>query len=263
MADILHVLNGDVTAEAFGQTALPGDILVWREVLSEGPLAAKLDANFWHARQAWISQMFEDKPERYQELVLQELGKLNEPYPEVNLWFEYDLHCQMNLLGVMQLLHQQTNLSERTVYLTCPDAPIGAINYKSFGELDAAQLEDVFDNRVQLTDYDFILAAEAWLVCVHSDAAAMQQWFNQVPFWGNLPLLQSALQAHIKRMQVDAQGLSYIEQKLLHLYQNGVRQRAAIYHSFWNESSIYCMGDMELDIYLKGLENKGLINLED
>lgn len=262
MADILHILNGDSTGTAFYQTALPGDVLVWREVLSEGPLKVNLDADFWHARMTWINDAFDDEPEGYQAMVLQELGKLNETYSEINLWFEYDLHCQVNLLGVMKLLQLQTDLSERAVYLICPDSYPGVNNFRGLGELNAEQLEDLYDTRVQLTDYDFTLAAEAWQIYIQNNAAALQQWLDQVTFWGSLPLLQPALQAQVKRLYIDAQGLSYIEQKLLHLYQNGIRQRPAIYQAFWNEAPIYGMGDRELDIYLKQLENKRLIKLE-
>jgi hypothetical protein len=35
---VLHVLNGDATLFKFKKTGLPGDIVVWREVLSEGPI---------------------------------------------------------------------------------------------------------------------------------------------------------------------------------------------------------------------------------
>ena len=35
---ILHILNGDSTRYGFEQTGIEGDIMVWREVLSEGPV---------------------------------------------------------------------------------------------------------------------------------------------------------------------------------------------------------------------------------
>ena len=36
--NILHILNGDATANSFAGTGLDGEIMIWREVLSEGPL---------------------------------------------------------------------------------------------------------------------------------------------------------------------------------------------------------------------------------
>jgi hypothetical protein len=39
MNNILHVLNGDATLNVFERTSFEGDIMVWREVLSEGPVS--------------------------------------------------------------------------------------------------------------------------------------------------------------------------------------------------------------------------------
>ncbi len=105
MSTILHILNGDSIVQSFEQTGLDGDILVWREILSQGPLQEDiLSADFWKTRSEWISKTFNDRPEHYQEYVLNPLAKLSEPYEEINLWFEFDLHCQVNMLGVMAMM---------------------------------------------------------------------------------------------------------------------------------------------------------------
>jgi hypothetical protein len=256
----LHILNGDDTLAGFNQTGLDGEVLVWREVFSEGPVSAKLDAGFWNRRAAWITQTFEDAPGTYQEMVIQELEKLNEPYAEITLWFEFDLHCQLNLLGVMRLLQQEVDLTAPSVYLVCPDSFPGVENFRGMGQLNGNQLEDLYDTRLHLTEYDFIIASEAWQKYILLDAEALQQWIDSTPFWGSLHLLKSALQAQVKRLQVNEHGLSYIEQKLLHLYQNGINTRTGIYKSFWSEAPIYGMGNAEIDIYLKRLQEKGLVD---
>jgi len=258
---ILHILNGDATLTGFNQTGLDGEVLVWREVFSEGPLLAKLDADFWNRRSAWIAETFEDAPGSYQDIVMQELEKLNEPYDEINLWFEFDLHCQINLLGVMQLLKQEVDLTAPGIYLICPDSFPGVKNFRGMGQLNGNQLEDLYDTRLHLTEYDFIIATEAWQKYIQFNAEALQQWIDATPFWGSLHLLKPALEAQVKRLQINEQGLGYIEQKLLQLYQNGINTRTEIYETFWNEAPVYGMGDAELDIYLKRLHAKGLMLL--
>jgi hypothetical protein len=48
MKEILHILNGDATLSSFEQTGLDGDIMVWREVLSEGPVEENIaSGTFW------------------------------------------------------------------------------------------------------------------------------------------------------------------------------------------------------------------------
>ncbi|MBS7566600.1 DUF1835 domain-containing protein [Mucilaginibacter sp. Bleaf8] len=256
----LQILNGDATLNGFNKTGLDGDVLVWREVFSEGPLMETLDADFWKTREAWITETFNATAEGYQQKVLLELEKLNEPYSEINLWFEFDLHCQVNLLGVMQLLQRQADLTERSIFLICPDSHPDVLDFRGMGELTGAQLEDVFDNRLQLSEYDFTIAAEAWQAYTSGNATRLAEWIAGTPFWGSLHMLKPALEAHIKRLHVNQQGLTYMEATLLLLYQSGATQRDALYEAFWKQHKIYGMGDWELDIYLNKLQSKGLIN---
>jgi hypothetical protein len=259
----LHILNGDATYEKFIQTGLNGDVLVWREVLSEGPLAAVLDAPFWQQRADWISKTFEDTPAGYQDKVITELEKLSCPYEEIIMWFEFDLHCQVNLLGVMQLLQQQADLSGPNIYLVSPDSYPVIENFSGIGQLLPDQLEDLYNTRLHLTDYDFTLAKEAWQKYTLFDAKQLQDWLNSVTFWGSLHHLKTALMAQVKRLQTDAHGLNYIAQTLLNLYQHGATSRTSLYEAFWSQHAIYGMGDAELDIYLKELQSRGLIHLND
>ncbi|WDF55524.1 DUF1835 domain-containing protein [Mucilaginibacter sp. KACC 22063] len=261
MPAILHILNGDATLNSFNETGLDGDALVWREVLSEGPLTKKIDKAFWEQRAAWISKTFNDTPEHYMQWVVGELEKLNNDYEEINLWFEFDLHCQVNLLGVMQLLKQQTDLTVPNVFLICPESYPGMEDFRGMGQLNGSQLEDVFDDRVQLTEYDFTLADEAWNIYVSGDKAAIASWVESVPFWGSLSLLKPAMQAHLKRLETNENGLNYIEQKLLKIYHTGKTSRSDIHQQFWADDKIYGMGDAELNIYLNRLAEKGLASI--
>ena len=260
---ILHILNGDATLHSFEQTGIDGDVMVWREVLSEGPLSENItSAAFWQARSEWISKSFDETPGGYHDKVIAPLEKLSQPYHEINLWFEFDLHCQVNLLGVLQLLAQHTDLSAPAIYLICPAEYPGMENFKGMGELNEKQLEYLFDNiRVQLSEYDFVLAAEAWAAYVSHDAGKLQHWLNATHFWANLPLLRPAMEAHLKRLLINADGLNYIQQKLLYIYNSGIQTRTAIYHTFWDTEKIYGMGDEELNSYLDQLAEKGLIQL--
>jgi hypothetical protein len=47
---------------------------------------------------------FGETPEGYHDGMMVPLEMLSAPYEEINLWFEFDLHCQVNLLGAMMLL---------------------------------------------------------------------------------------------------------------------------------------------------------------
>jgi hypothetical protein len=261
MSNLLHILNGDSTLYTFNQTGLDGDVMVWREVLSEGPLQQNISsASFWNTRKAWVGDAF-GPDDDYQHKVIDELGKLNEPYDEINLWFEFDLHCQVNMLGVMRMLNQQTNLSEVAVYLICPADHPDIPDFKGIGELNADQLEALYDTREHLNELEFELAAEAWPLYVNGNATELKNWLNQNTFWGALHLLKPALQAHVKRLQTNDLGLNNIEQSLLDSYNSGIVTRPELYQAFWSTEKIYGMGDTQIDMYLTRLQQKGLISL--
>ena len=263
MNDTLHVLNGDATLVGFEQAGIDGDIMIWREVLSEGPVSRNIQsAKFWQDRSAWVCATFEDAPADYTGNVINHLEKLSEPYEEINLWFEFDLHCQVNLLGIMNMLNRQTNLSAPEVYLISPATFPGMDDFRGMGELDGEQLDSLYDNiRVQLGDYDFKLAAEAWELYISGNTPAMKTWLENTPFWGNMPNLKPAFEAHLKRIETNSDGLNYIHLKLLEAYDSGARSKPEIYQHFWKTEKIYGMGDTQLDIYLQQLTDKGLMQL--
>jgi hypothetical protein len=59
MQQTLHILNGDATLPGFEQADIDGDVMIWREVLSEGPVMANVaSATFWQQRADWISETF-------------------------------------------------------------------------------------------------------------------------------------------------------------------------------------------------------------
>jgi hypothetical protein len=258
---ILHILNGDSTLHSFEQTGLEGDAVVWYEVLSEGPLQEDISSgSFWKARSEWITKTFHETPSNYKAKMLATLSVLSEPYDEINLWFEFDLHCQVKLIGAMTYMQQKTDLSAPAIYLICPADYPGKKNFRGMGELTGEELEYLYDNiRVRLSEADFIIAGEAWDIYVTHDVEKLKAYLSETDFWGNLPLLKPALEVHLKRLQVNENGLNYVEQKLLDIYNYGIKTKPEIYQRFWATEKIYGLGDSEIDIYLNRLKEKGLI----
>jgi hypothetical protein len=257
----LHILNGDSTFHGFQHTGLDGDVVIWREVLSEGPLEVNISsAHFWETRKGWICKTFDDNATEYQRDMVDQLAKFGEPYDEINLWFEYDLHCQSNMLGVMNYLAQRTDLSAPAIYLICPGTFPGKTDFGGMGELNGDELLYLYNNiRVQLSEIDFVIAAETWEMYVKHDAVHLQQYLAETKFWGSMHWLKTALEAHLKRLLYNQDGLNYIEQKLLDICNSGITDRLAVCAEFWITEKIYGLGDLEIGLYLDRLKVKGLI----
>ncbi len=99
---IYHILNGGSLAESFPSANLDGEIIVDREALIEGDLQGTDLAEFWKTRAAYIGIPTAE----YYDKVVTEFDKiLNAPdNSEFNLWFEFDLFCQVNMWFVLSLI---------------------------------------------------------------------------------------------------------------------------------------------------------------
>src|ERR1700752_3595020 len=97
---MLHILNGDATATVFANAGLAGDVLVWRDILVEGPLTVEwTEPAVLAARAAYLAERFGIDAAQYVSGVhVQEDGLAAAlKHDEVVLWFEQDLFCAVNL----------------------------------------------------------------------------------------------------------------------------------------------------------------------
>src|SRR5690348_12385732 len=99
---MLHITNGDSAAGSLRAAGLPGEVLAWRDVLAEGPMPegltldelAPVRARFL-AQTGWASydEALADLRRQYAALAV----AVATAQDEVVLWFEHDLHDQLQL----------------------------------------------------------------------------------------------------------------------------------------------------------------------
>jgi hypothetical protein len=72
---MLHVLNGDATATVFAAAGLPGDVLVWRDILVEGSVTVEWTAaDALATRTTVLAERLAVDPERYRRSVREQEG---------------------------------------------------------------------------------------------------------------------------------------------------------------------------------------------
>jgi hypothetical protein len=103
---LMHVLNGDAMAEAFAAAGIPGELLIWREALIDGPLAPDMSTSaIRDARADWLEREHgvpSDEYRRYFEQRARPLADLGDRSDvELVLWFERDLFCELHLLDLL------------------------------------------------------------------------------------------------------------------------------------------------------------------
>jgi hypothetical protein len=100
---IYNILNGDSLAHSFPDAKIEGDIIVVREALMDGDLSGDSLNDFWRSRAKYHGSIEAE----YHNGVAKEFEKIiNAPdNTEFNLWFEYDLFCQVNMWFVISIIN--------------------------------------------------------------------------------------------------------------------------------------------------------------
>ena len=238
---IYHILNGDALAYSFPETHIEGEIMVVREALINGDLSGNDLPGFWRSRAACMQLTAAD----YQQKVVSEFEKiLKAPNgTEFNLWFEYDLFCQINMWFVLWLIN---NLSiKKTVYAVYP-FHLGRNDkhfWNGFGPANPAQLQACFAERILLSNADLQSGQELWTACKDNHFEALLRLAkNQSPAF---PFLQEVVSAHIDRFPKDGTK-GRPESVIEDIIKNTGTDFTNMCKEFWNRESIYGFGDDQL-----------------
>ncbi|GHA55531.1 DUF1835 domain-containing protein [Pontibacter akesuensis] len=243
----LHILNGDASVAAFEKADLPGQVLVWREVLSEGPVTATLpEHEFWQQRQAYITSAYSEPANAYQEKVLDTVERLKttgSAFFEIILWFDTDLMCQVNLLYLLQLV----GTPKAGVVSVCTPAP-----GENVGLLPPDKLQKLMEERQVLQAEELKQARALWQLYTSPDPLELQAYLHQTTL--ALPYMRQALQLHLRRFPDCADGLSEHERALLHFVQAGAKTIEELMQQFWQHDPGYGFGDSQLHQLLDRLQ---------
>lgn len=250
MNTILHITNGNAFTNVLKELEIKGDILTWQEMLCEGPTIAHIDSeDFIKVRQQFLSDFY--NIEINVDELKKELNKLNDvsDYTEIVLWFEYDLFCHINMLGVMSLLHQKgINLP---LYLVCSGRIEGEKNLKGLSELTPQQLYKHYEERIELTDEDRDLSISLWRTYCGKDHNLFKPYIVQK---SSFKYLSNCLKAHLRRFPDSKTGLSVLEKNTLEIVRdNDIKSKHHLLGYVLNYQGYYGFGDLQLERMIQQL----------
>lgn len=170
---IYHVLPGDAQVEEFKKTNIEGEVIVCRECLIVGDVDAETLSEFWEQRAHFILSEYGEDEADYHEKVADELARLLESNEndEVNLWFEYELFCSVNMWFCLWLL----NDTRVNVYRVKPIVRSESERWLGFGGLTADELQACFNTRTIFTAADIALGAALWSAYRTNDNAKLAE----------------------------------------------------------------------------------------
>jgi hypothetical protein len=170
---VMHVLPGDSLVEEFRKTNIGGDVIVCREALISGPIDADSLDEFWQRRARFILSEYGEDEIEYHEKTAAGLNKLTEleSDDEVNLWFEYELFCSVNLWFCLSLLNE----TGATIYRVEPIGLDEDKRWDGFGHYVADDLKACFEMRHKLTQSDAYLGAQLWNAYRQKDVLKLKE----------------------------------------------------------------------------------------
>ena len=233
---MLHVTNG--TSVSLSGTGLGGEILTWVDVLHEGPVPAGItDDELRRVRSLFLDSEWIAETSTANELARRDRALA--AHDEVVLWFEHDLHDQLQLIQILdRFRHSRAHLS-----LIC--------TYPYLGPMTSDELAALWPLRHMVADSELELAAEAWRAFRASDPMDVQALLARDT--SALPFLAGALRRHLQQFPSIESGLSRTERQILAV----LAERPHTFHTLFPaeqrmEERIF-MGDASLMRYVRGL----------
>ena len=262
----LHITNGSALTQRLNVLQFEGEFLTWHEMLCEGPTTLHIDNdNFINTRETFLTEYYglEYKREEFKT----ELDKLNhlDGFEEIVLWFEYDLFCHINLIGVISLLRQKN--IDLPISLVCSGRVEGEKGLKGLGELKSHQLRSHYKHRATLNNDDLALAEQCWTIYNsdnHNDFKPL------IVTSSSFEYLTNCLKAHLKRFPDTRSGLGTLEFNILKLIKaNEIKSMHHLLGYVLNYQGFYGFGNIQVERILEHLspfytvyEDKVVLNRE-
>jgi hypothetical protein len=243
---MLHIHNGDSTANMMKEAEFPGEHFAFREALATGPAPRGLTSGEWLAVRA---DYLAESAGFNVEDVKKELARTDEAlrdvsdHDEIIMWFEHDLFCQINLIYLLNRFSNQ-DLGNAKLSLICVGEFAGVENFRGLGQLSAEQMASLFDTRHSVTQAETSLARGAWDAYCSPDPEAIESLLSRDT--SALPYLKGALLQHLSRFPSVRNGLGRAENKLLELVSNGQSEFMRLCPAFFDAEPDYGLGDVQV-----------------
>jgi hypothetical protein len=248
---VYNILNGDSLAYSFSEANIEGNIIVIREGLIDGELSGDNLHDFWQTRAKYL-RITETE---YHNSVVKEFEKIiNAPdNSDFNLWFEYDLFCQVNMWFVISIINSlPIKRKVFAVYSSHLDKTSKQF-WNGFGLANSDELKVCYSNRISLSKADLNFGKELWNAYKNGNLEELTNLSNHQSL--AFPYLHEVVKAHVDRYPTD--GTKGRPEKVIEdITKNISADFNEVFKEFWKRESIYGFGDSQLkNLYDKVMHN--------
>jgi hypothetical protein len=240
---MLHLTNGDAAASPLRRAGLPGHVIVWADVLHEGPVPRGDDvAAYREVRARYLAGnghgSYDDILRRFAEWDAA-LRPFRE-HDELVLWFEHDLFDQLLIARHLRWLEHQPPF-RTTISLVCIDGYPGVSPFVGLAQLTPRQLASLWPSRVRVSPEHLRAGAEVWHALTAPEPRRLAQ-LAQRPIH-QLPLMQGALVRLLEELPWVSDGLSLTQRAVLETLTGGPLQAGEIFRRVQAREARVFMGD--------------------
>ncbi|MFC0215332.1 RNA polymerase subunit sigma-24 [Paenibacillus chartarius] len=257
---MLHIVNGDLVERKLRQGGLEGDILVWRELLTEGPAVAapeyerlvQLRANRLERELGIPAELFA----RHGREQKDRLDRFT-AYEELVLWFEHDLFDQTILWFLLHYFAECDKGGTKLSVMSIGEFP-GVPGFEGFGMLSAEQLASLFGCWKEIGGAALDLGRRVWAAYAGGEPDAIVALLKEELLWTELPFAQDALAFHLSRFPDTGRGLGAVEATTLETLETyGPLPMQDLFVRVGKRHPLYGMGDVQYWGYLRRLCGSG------
>lgn len=255
---MLHIVNGDVVGDMLKQGVVQGDVLVWREIYSAGPIFVNPSGENERGIRAGVLEHTLGIPaEKYLSGCEEQEEKLRgfKRYDEVVLWFEHDLFDQSMLAYLLHWLKTQKPGRVKLSLLCIGEFP-GIELFHGLGQLTPAQLKSLSGTWRNIGKEELELGSVLWQAYASSCPLELAECLEQnreALASSAFPFAYEAFRAHLSRLPSVENGLGIVEQTTLEALQKGAKTIVELFRRVTDTLHVLGMGDLEYFRYLYAL----------
>jgi hypothetical protein len=159
---MLHVTNGDAASDLLRESGVDGEVLPWRDALHDGPLPAVDGDALRRCRAAFIAARGEaDAATIESDLHVRDEQLADAARGPVVLWFEADLHDQLQILQIVAQL-DAAGAAPDEVSIVCIDRHPALVRFPGLAELAPADVAALFADRRPIDPTAWRSALATW-----------------------------------------------------------------------------------------------------
>lgn len=261
---MLHIVNGDVVAEKLKQGSLQGDILVWREIYTVGPVFEEMNTDaHLTVRAKYLEQNLGIPAEQYRMTSKQQEEQLANfrQYDEVVLWFEHDLFDQTMLCYLLSFFAHQDLGNTKLNLLTIGEFP-GIERFRGLGQLTTEQLLTLSGTWQLVSSKELQLGDALWKAYASRDLDELRQLLDGDT--SALPFAKEAYLAYLSRLSSEPDGIGSVEREVMKEIAAGEHSPDGLFRKVGNTLHQLGMGDLEFWYVLRTMAERSqpLIMLE-